>query len=462
MTKTLKQRAINSGGWVIFGHLFSQSIRLGSNLILTRLLVPEMFGVMAIVSVVMGGLAMFSDIGLLQNIVQSKRGEEPDYLNTAWTIQIFRGFLIYLIALCLSVGLYFFGQIGYLSEITVYGYVDLPFILALVSITAVISSFNSIHILLLKRKLMMGKLVTIEVTSQICGFIFTVIWALYQRDIWALVFGGIVSALSKMMLSHTLSLGDRCRFHWDKEAVYEIFHFGKWMFLTSIFGFLINSGDKLFLGGLFSTEMLGIYSIAALMIGAIQSFVFRLIGNVAFPALSEVNRLKPERVKELYYKIRLPIDVLCLLVAGVFFMSGETIVKLLYDDRYFEAGTMLEILSLGLLIMRFGVAGQFYLACGKPKIMSVLMITKLFFMLIFIPYGFSINQHIGAVWGLVLAGVPGMTLTFFYKKTFGIFDLKNELKVLPFFAIGLFIGFVLNGTSLNLIWQGLRSWGINS
>jgi len=54
-TKTLKQRLVHSGGWVIFGHLFSQVLRLGSNLILTRLLVPEMFGVMAIVTVIMAG-----------------------------------------------------------------------------------------------------------------------------------------------------------------------------------------------------------------------------------------------------------------------------------------------------------------------------------------------------------------------------------------------------------------------
>lgn len=74
--KTLKQRAMNSGSWVAIGLIVSQVIRLLSNLVLTRLLVPEMFGVMAIVSVFMMGISMFSDVGLQQNIVQSKRGEE--------------------------------------------------------------------------------------------------------------------------------------------------------------------------------------------------------------------------------------------------------------------------------------------------------------------------------------------------------------------------------------------------
>jgi len=71
MTKTLKQKVVCSGSWVIAGHILSQCMRLGGNLILTRLLVPEMFGIMAIVTIIMGGLVMFSDVGVLQNIVQS-------------------------------------------------------------------------------------------------------------------------------------------------------------------------------------------------------------------------------------------------------------------------------------------------------------------------------------------------------------------------------------------------------
>jgi len=451
MTKTLKQRAKHSVSWVVFGQLISQALRLGSNLILTRLLVPEMFGVMAIVSVIMAGLAMFSDVGLLQNIVQSERGEEPDYLNTAWTIQIIRGFFIFFIALLSAVGLYYAGQYGYLVEETVYGNTQLPVILAVVSISSVISAFNSTHLLLLNRKLMLGKSITIELLSQVVGLVFVITWAWYQRDIWALVFGGLVAAFTKMVLSHCLDIGGKCRFFWDKEAVHEIFHFGKWIFLSSILGFFVNRGDKLLLAGLLSTEMLGVFSIAALLVGSIQGVVFKLIGSVAFPVLSEVKQLQPERVKELYYKIRYPVDIFCLIMAGFLFISGETIVKFLYDDRYLEAGIMLNILALSFVVMRFGVAGQFYLACGKPKIMSILMVVRLFFMVLFIPIGFSINLHVGAVWGLVLASMPGMVLTVFFKRKFGIFNFWKELKVLPFFIIGMSIGFALNETGH--LWQ---------
>jgi len=60
----LMARALRSASWLLLGYGGSQALRLASNLILTRLLFPEAFGLMALVSVITVGLALFSDIGL--------------------------------------------------------------------------------------------------------------------------------------------------------------------------------------------------------------------------------------------------------------------------------------------------------------------------------------------------------------------------------------------------------------
>ena len=51
---------------------------------------------MALIQTFIIGLQMFSDIGIYPSIIQNKRGEEPDFLNTAWTIQIVRGGVLWL------------------------------------------------------------------------------------------------------------------------------------------------------------------------------------------------------------------------------------------------------------------------------------------------------------------------------------------------------------------------------
>ena len=69
----LRARALRSSAVTVGGFGASQVIRLASNLILTRILFPEAFGMMALVMVFLQGLAMFSDVGVGPAIMQSKR-----------------------------------------------------------------------------------------------------------------------------------------------------------------------------------------------------------------------------------------------------------------------------------------------------------------------------------------------------------------------------------------------------
>src|ERR1700691_1997111 len=99
---SLKRRVFSAGAWSLAGYALSFVIRLGSNLVMTRLLVPSMFGVVAIAQLVIVGLSLFSDVGIKPSVIQSKRGSEPDFLNTVWTTQILRGFILWFASLLIS------------------------------------------------------------------------------------------------------------------------------------------------------------------------------------------------------------------------------------------------------------------------------------------------------------------------------------------------------------------------
>ena len=98
----LRARVLRAGAWTLGSYAAGQFIRLGSNLIMTRLLMPEMFGLMALAHVLIAGLHMFSDLGLHHSVVQHQRGDDPVFLDTVWTVQIVRGGVIWLAALGLS------------------------------------------------------------------------------------------------------------------------------------------------------------------------------------------------------------------------------------------------------------------------------------------------------------------------------------------------------------------------
>ncbi|WP_288356592.1 oligosaccharide flippase family protein [uncultured Cycloclasticus sp.] len=438
--KTLKQRTVHSGSWVILGHFISQILRLGSNLIITRLLVPEMFGVMAIVTVLIAGSTMFSDIGLLQNIVHSKRGEERVYLNTAWSIQIVRGFVIFLMAVMLSGVLYYLGRAGWLSVETVYGNSELPMILSAVAVTAIVSGFNSIHILVLNRKLMMSRLVIIELVSQIIGIAFMVVWAWFQRDIWALVFGGIVSASLKMMLSHSSLVGGKCELNWDRGAANEIFHFGKWVFLSSILGFLLNQGDRILLGGLISSDLLGVYTIAFFLANALRDVFSKLLSSVFFPLLSELVRQAPEKLESVYYRVRLKIDMVTIPTAGFLFSTGGVLISILYDVRYAGAGWMLEILSISLVSTGYMLADQLFLSYGKPKYASFMVLVQAVSLYIFVPVMFMCFGLMGAIFAVAINPIVKVFVTMVVMKRVFFLNIYREVMLVPLFPIGYLVG----------------------
>jgi len=96
------KKAFHAATFVILGFGFSQVIRLFSNILLTRLLIPEFFGIMALSQVVFQGLGLFSDLGIGQGIIRSNRADEPQFLNTAWTLQVIRGFVLFLLVLIVA------------------------------------------------------------------------------------------------------------------------------------------------------------------------------------------------------------------------------------------------------------------------------------------------------------------------------------------------------------------------
>lgn len=439
-TISLRKRTFKAGSWVLIGHFFSQFMRFGGNLILTRLLVPEMFGMMTIVNVIMAGLTMFSDVGLLQNIVQSKRGDDQAYLNTAWTIQIIRGFLIFFIALTISAGLYFLGRAGYFSHDIAYGNAELPAILATISITAVIEGFNSIQLPLLNRKLMVGKLVLIEITSQLVGLVFMVSWAWMTHNIWALVYGSIISVSLKMILSHTVDIGERCQFCWDREAVNEIIHFGKWIFLTSILGFLLNQGDRLLLGSMVSSEILGVYTVAFFLANSLKDALMKLISSVFYPVLSEILRKSSDNVQNFYYRIRARIDVICMLTAGILYSAGDVIIESLYDKRYENAGWMLEILSLSLVSVGFMLAGQLFLSYGKSKLTSILAAFQVLGLYVVVPYCFSVYGLEAAVWAIAINPLIRIIVSIFIMQRYFFLNIYRELMFTPLLIVGMALG----------------------
>lgn len=436
---SLKRRTLSAGSWSLGGYALSSVIRLASSLLLTRLLIPQMFGVMAIASIVMTGLAMFSDLGLAQNIIQSKRGNDPAFLNTAWVIQIIRGVLLWLFALCISFLLSAANHTGLVPKGSVYSDPYLPYVIAAVSISAVIAGFQSTKFAEASRRLLLSRVTQIQIAAQIIGLICIIGWVLIDRSIWALVAGYICGTAATTVLSHTWLPGITNRWQWDQSAFQEIVHFGKWMFLSSILGFFANNGDRMLLGGFVDSATLGVYGIAYNIFSVTAQVVNRIISDVGYSALSEVAREQSVKLKHSYYKLYAVIASFTYFCAGFLMISGHNLVSLLYDQRYVQAGWMLEVLAVSLPSLPISLAYYCLLALGRSEIFANLIAINVAALLVFIPVGFHFFGVLGALCGLVASLYLRVPATIYYQVKYGFFDLPKELLLLPTLCAGMVV-----------------------
>ena len=439
---TLTKKVIHAGGWTAAGFVVSQAIRLGGNLVLTRLLFPEAFGLMAIVLVLMAGLALFSDFGINQSIIQSRRGDDPDFLNTAWVVQILRGVLIWITVLLIAYSLPAIVNMNWVPAGSVYADSLLPQILSLFSFTALIQGFESTKIALAQRMVQLKRITQIELFSQVIALLVMIIWAWLYRSIWALVGGAIVAATVRCVASHIWLSGPYNRFRWHPSSFREIFHFGKWIFLLSILGFLWLNGDRLILGGILTPIQLGVYSIAYLLSNSMISLYSSILSRVIFPALSEVVQNRPENLSNVYQRIRIIADFSLFGVAGFLLVAGEGIVSILYDARYHAAGNMLGILALGLIGARYGVVEFLWMAKGQMRYLIASNFIRLLVLYAGLPLGYWLAGIEGAIYGISLSTFAAWPVAIHYKRQHGLANWWSEIAVLPVFIVALIVGWL--------------------
>src|ERR1700733_1425803 len=165
----LESSALRGTFWVVIFYGLSMALRLGSSIVLSRLFLPQYFGLMTLVTTVIVGINLFSHVGLQESIIQDPRGDVPVFLRTAWTLQVIRGLGLFLLTIPLAWPVAHFYH-----------------------------------------------------EPQFIQFAVTWIWALFHPSIWALMGGRVIAELVRTGISFLLLPEVGARFTWDKESVHAL------------------------------------------------------------------------------------------------------------------------------------------------------------------------------------------------------------------------------------------------
>ncbi|MFT4961460.1 MAG: O-antigen/teichoic acid export membrane protein [Paracoccaceae bacterium] len=434
----LLARLLRSSSLLLAGYGASQVLRLASNLILTRILFPEAFGLMALVSVITIGLTMFSDVGIGSSISQNKRGDDPDFLNTAWTAQVIRGLMLWGIACLLA---WPFAQF--------YNEPVLALYLPVAGISLVLSGLNPTRIETAHRHLLVGRVTMLELISQVIGITFMVILTWLTGSVLALVLGGVVQSAVKLVLTHLFLPGMRNSFRWEKAAAQELVHYGKWVMMSTAFWFVSVQGDRAILGKYLSLDALGLYNIGYFLASAPIMLGFAVTHRVLIPVYRDKPAGASAENKTKLNHLRMAISSAVIGMLLLMSFIGPELVDFLYDTRYQLSGVMVTLIACSMIPVAIGMTyDQAAMATGDSRSQFIYSAIRAILLVIFVVWGVSQLGLVGAIIGSASAMVLAHPVLIWLALKHHVWDPKHDIG----FAL---ISLIFGGAAIWLHWDAV-------
>jgi O-antigen/teichoic acid export membrane protein len=252
---------------------------------------------------------------------------------------------------------------------------QLAALLPVAGLGAFIQGCQSMRLATANRHIALGRLTAMELSAQVIGISMMVLLAWWLQSVWSLLIGTLMGISIKTLMSHWMLPGPKDRLGWDRDAFWEIFHFGKYIFIGSMAGFAINHADRAVLGKFISMADLGVYNIGFFMASIPTIIAQQLGGRVLMPLYAKT---PPREGPENRWKIRLARMLLTTVLMGLgvgFALTGEWLIGVLYEEEYALAGPIMVLLSLTYLPMLvFNAYPNLMLASGKSRNFTIYLI----------------------------------------------------------------------------------------
>jgi O-antigen/teichoic acid export membrane protein/pSer/pThr/pTyr-binding forkhead associated (FHA) protein len=467
----MKKAVARGAAWILFSYGVMLVLRFGSNLILTWLLAPRLLGVMALVNLFMQGLDNFSDLGLRQCVVQSPRGDDPAFLQTAWTLQICRGLLLWFCSGLIACPLSWF-----------YGEPALLWLIPTVGATAALTGLSSTSVCTLSRRLLRGRLVLLEVGAYATSMAVVIgtIWqlsrhwpadagdgALQTYQLMALAAGSLCSGLFQMVVSYLILPGFKHRLHLDRQARAQLLRFGGWVFVSTACTFLAAQADRLVVGKI-SLDALGVYNVAA-QLAAIPILLMITLGSqLVFPLYSRSLRAGQD-LRSVFARVHPLFAGFAALLATGLASAGPTLIHGLYKANYADAGWYIRLLAASAwLTMAQGTRELTLLARGRTRALALGQGLRLLALPPLLLAGYAAAGITGVILGFAAAELLRYALNVWLTRGLGLSALAYDL-VLPLLIVAVnftdsrlgpalwggaphFLQFVFDGAFVTAVW----------
>ena len=346
-------------------------VRLISTIVLSRLLSPDVYGIIGMIVSIFYAINMLSDVGFQAYVVRHQHGDEADFINSVWTIHAGRGLLLTILGMLLA---------WPSSILLAKPEIALP--MAVSSLIFVIegqgslAQFQGLREGRVPRFALMGLIAS---TSQV--FI-CIIAAIFLRNVWAVVISMIAGSTINVLLSYVLFPGKRRSLRPDKKVAADLWRFSRMIAASSALTLVITQADKLAMSRILPLDQFGTYVIASTLAAAPAAFAFNYASTIVYPAVAGAWR-DGAALKDAYYRCWGRVFYAYSFGGGCLIGGADLVIRLLYDPRYAGAAVYLTILAIATsLLMPVRSMENALVASGHPRAVVELNVVRLTWLII--------------------------------------------------------------------------------
>ena len=330
------------GGAITFGAQgFKVAIQLGTVMILSRLLPPQAFGLLAMIAALTEILEQIKDFGLSAATIQ-KPDITHDQVTALFWINSAAGVAV---ALALFAGAPLLAQF--------YGQPELTDITRWLALAFIVSGATAQHWALLRRQMRFSTIAWIDVGSELLGMATAVVAALAGAGLWALVAQRLVYCGVVMLGTWSTS---RWRPGWPRRCagMKSLLVFGGSVTGNGIVNILGRNIDQVLIGWFWGPLSLGLYERAyKLLMNPINTVTVPLY-SVGMPALSRLHD-DPERYRRAYVSLSEKLAMLTVPAGALMVVTADWIVALLLGAQWHDSAPILAWLGVAAALLPVGV-----------------------------------------------------------------------------------------------------------
>ena len=425
-----KSEVLSSLIWKLMERGGTQGIQFIVQIVLARLLLPEDYGLIALVSIFILVANVFVQSGFNTALIQKKDADELDF-SSVFYLSLFIATILYSLLFLISPLIASF-----------YNEPELILVLRVLSLTLFLGAFNSIQNAYIAKKMMFKKLFFSSLGAIIISGIIGVILAYLGYGVWALVCQQLINRfMSTLILWFIVKW--RPRFMFSFERIKSLFSYGSKLLMSGLLNTIYNEITTLVIGKIHSPSTLGFYNRGKQFPQFIVSNIDGSIQSVMLPTLSAQQDNK-ERVKNMVRRSIVTSSFIMFPIMIGLAVIAEPLVKIILTDKWLPAVPFLQIFCATYALMPIHTANlQAINALGRSDIFLRLEVIKKIIGLIVLAITIPLGVYAMALGTLFSGLISSFINAYPNLKLLNYSYIEQWKDIVPSFLISLLMGAVV-------------------